>query len=60
MGICHIAMVTTIGRDCIDINAKIDCGVRIILRIHNLDFAMKTTQMESVSLSSISKQIGLK
>ena len=45
-----------LGSDYIDVDAKIDCGDRLI-RMHNLDFAMKTTQTESILLSSSSYEL---
>ena len=54
-----------LGSDYIDIDAKIDCGDRYthVISMHDLDFVLKTTQMESILLSSPSyelKNVGLR
>ena len=44
-----------LGSDYIDVEGEIDCGDQLnthMIRMHDLDFAMKTTQTESILLSS--------
>ena len=50
-----------LGSDYIDVKAAIDYVRSIntyMIRMHNLDFVMKTIQMESVLLSSLPYELG--